>query len=265
MQNRTHAWSAAALEALYGTYVAHMGRPLLALSTAVAFGAGTLMDLDTHGSAPAEAFGWVTERLAGGVHVVSGGHREETHTVFGDAIFASVSIVALWAERFRLTLWHHARFTWHGPLGIVLHHSPVTWATNWGMLLLIAYLALLFGAGMKALRILRRHDLLREAIAIAGAAALGLSGYDAHGIALAVLIGATAHALGDSCTEHMIQPFLPVSKVKFSLLPKCLRIRTGHAAERYLVLPAMVLAVAFLAARAIHVPLPHLERGKLAL
>jgi membrane-bound metal-dependent hydrolase YbcI (DUF457 family) len=248
VRNITHGTSAAAAMALLGTYALHQPPGALLLSAAVAAGAGTLPDLDTVGSAPARAFGLLTEALAWCVRAVSGGHREGTHTALGDVTFASIAVLALWAERFPVTL-HAARDHWH---------------TSWGMLALIAYLALLFGAGSKALRVMHRHDLRREALAITAATVLALSGYDAHGIALAVLVGTVAHCAGDGITKHGVAWFLPFSRRVIHLLPKRLRITTGGRAERWLVMPALVLVLAFLAYRAVTVPgaVPlHVARG----
>jgi membrane-bound metal-dependent hydrolase YbcI (DUF457 family) len=226
---------AGAAYATLGEYVWHQRPAVLAAGTAIACGAGVLPDLDTVGSSVARSFGWITEAMAYVVRAISGGHREDTHTGCGDVLCAAIAVaaIALEAVRFRA------------------HLGPVHRELSAGRLILGAYLALLFGAGMKALRILHRSDLRREAVAVAGAAAMAWSGFDTGGIAWAILLGTFVHCCGDGLTKHGVPWLAPFSKHILHLLPKRWRISTGHFTERWVIAPAMVLALAFLAFNAV--------------
>ena len=212
----------------------HATFPYLATGTALAIGAGVLSDIDTWGSCVARSFGWVTETLALAVHKIAGGHREGTHSGIGDAICALLAVLAISLESV------HFR----------LHLGPVSRELSVGRIMLALYLALLFGAGMKALRHPRR-DLYREVLAIGGAVAMAWSGWDTGGIAWAILIGTMVHALGDDLTKHGTPWLLPFTDHCFHILPKCMRISTGHFTERRIIAPACVLALGFLAFNAV--------------
>ena len=84
---------------------------------------------------------------------------------------------------------------------------------------------------------------------------------DSGGIALAILVGTIAHAAGDGLTKHGVPWLEPFSSHVFHLLPKCLRISTGHATERFLIAPAFLLALAFLAYHAITLTPPPTSRS----
>lgn len=240
---RTHALMAAAAYATIGQYVAHQPPAILATGTALAASAGVLSDWDTQGSCVALSFGWITEAMAWCIHRLSGGHREWTHTGVGDVFCALLAVVAIALEPVHFL----ARFHAHGYT--VSRHLSV------GELILGAYLAILFGAGMKALRIIRK-DLWREAAAIGLAMVMVVTGWDTGGIAWAILLGTVVHAIGDGLTEHGEAYFRPLTKHVFHLLPKRLRISTGHFVERRLLAPAMVLALGFLAWHMAVVSLP---------
>jgi membrane-bound metal-dependent hydrolase YbcI (DUF457 family) len=237
MLGRSHALSAGVAYAALGTYVWHPTLPYLATGTAVAIGAGVLSDSDTRGSCVARSFGWASEALAWVVGKISGGHREYTHTGIGDVICAllATGAIALEGTRFHV------------------HLGPVTRELSVGRVILAVYLALLFGAGMKALRVIRR-DHRREFVAVAAAVAMAWSGWDSGGIAWAILVGTACHAAGDALTIHGVPWLLPFSKHEFHLLPEGLRISTGHVVERAIIAPGFLLAGAFLAYHAVTIP-----------
>jgi membrane-bound metal-dependent hydrolase YbcI (DUF457 family) len=237
MLGRSHALSAGVAYAALGTYVWHPTLPYLATGTAVAIGAGVVSDSDTRGSCVARSFGWVTEALAWVVGKISGGHREYTHTGVGDVICALLATGAIALEG---THFH-------------VHLGPVSRELSAGRVILAVYLALLFGAGMKALRVIRR-DHRRELVAVAAAVAMAWSGWDSGGIAWAILVGVVAHAAGDGITEHGIPYGKPFTDRVVHLLPKPLRISTGHVTERAIIAPGFLLAGAFLAYHAVTLP-----------
>jgi membrane-bound metal-dependent hydrolase YbcI (DUF457 family) len=242
MLGRSHALSGGAAYAALGQYVWHLPPGYLATGTAIAIGAAVLPDLDTVGSSAARSLGWVSEGLAWVVHRISGGHREGTHTAVGDVICALLAVAAIVTEG--------VHFRVH--LGLVSHELSA------GRLVLAFYLALLFGAGMKALKVLRRHGKLRELAAIAGGIWLAWSGFDAHGIAWAILLGTAVHAAGDALTKHGVAWLEPFSSHVFHLLPEHMRLSTGHFTERKIIAPGFVLALGFLSWHAASLPLPTL-------
>lgn len=234
MRGVTHGLSAGAVYATWGEVVKHQSVPVLVTGTAIAIGAGVLSDIDTRGSCVARSFGWITEVMAAAVHKLAGGHREGTHSAIGDGICALIAVLAIALE----------------PVHFHVHVGPVARELSMGRIMLALYLALLFGAGMKALRHPRR-DLRRELLAIGGAVAMAWSGWDAGGIAWAILIGTAVHAAGDGLTEHGVPYLLPLTNRCYHLLPKHLRISTGHATERLFIAPACVLALILLAVNAV--------------
>jgi membrane-bound metal-dependent hydrolase YbcI (DUF457 family) len=227
---RTHALMAGAALAALGEYALHLHLAYLAAGTAVAIGAGVLSDLDTRGSCVARSFGWSSESLAWCVHRISGGHREGTHTAVGDAICAGLAVLAIALEG----------------VHFAVHLGPVTRELSAGRIFLGIYLALLFGAGLKALRLIR-HDHSREVLAVAAATAMAWSGFDARGIAWAILLGTFVHAAGDALTKHGVPWLEPFSDHELHLLPEHLRIATGHLTERAVIAPGCLLALGFLA------------------
>lgn len=233
-EGKTHAMSAGVAYAALGTYVWHPTLPYLATGTAVAIGSGVLSDSDTRGSCVARSFGWVTEALAWVVHRISGGHREYTHTGVGDVVCALLATGAIGLEGRHI----HVGYGAYGQ------------ELSVGRAILAVYLALLFGAGLKALRWIRK-DRRREALAVVAGVAMAWTGWDSGGIAWAILVGTVAHAAGDGITEHGIPYGKPVTDHVVHLLPKPLRISTGHVAERAFIAPAFIAALVILAAHAV--------------
>ena len=230
---------AGAAYAAIGSYVWHQPAAVLATGTAVAMGAGVLPDLDSVGSCVARSFGWITEGLAYAVRAVSGGHREGTHTGCGDVLCALLATLAIALEghHFWVHVWHVRR------------------ELSVGRVILAAYLAILFSAAMMALRHPRKAH-RRELLALAAAVAMAWTGWDSGGIAWAIFIGTAVHCAGDGLTKHGVPWLKPLSNHVLHLLPERFRISTGHFTERWLIAPAMMLALGLLAWHAAAVSLP---------
>lgn len=235
MRGITHGTSAGVAYAMWGELVKHQSLLILATGTAVGIGAGVLDDLDQRGSCVARSFGAVTEGLATVVHKISGGHREGTHEAVGNLICAGIAVLAIALEH------------WH-PFGA--HWDGYTWRPSVGCWLLGAYLALLFAAGMKALRH-PRSDLRREVIAIAAGAAMVFFSWDTGGIAWAIFLGTAVHCCGDGLTDHGVAWLAPFIKHRFHLLPKPLQFKTGTWPETAVIMPALGAAAVILAANAV--------------
>jgi membrane-bound metal-dependent hydrolase YbcI (DUF457 family) len=234
MEHLAHGLSGGAAFAALGTYVWHMPLPVLATGCAIAVGAAVLPDLDTRGSCVARSFGWLSEGLAWIVHRISGGHREYTHTGAGDVLCAALAAGAIAAEPFYVR--------WH----LRILGRVVPFAVSPGRIVLALYLALLLGAGLSALNLIRRAH-RREILAIVAAVVMAWTGWDTGGIAWAILLGTFAHALGDGLTKHGLAWGRPFTRHVFHLLPERLRISTGHWPETMIVTPLLLVALAFLA------------------
>lgn len=233
MLGRTHGLSAGATYAAAAEFIWHPSLPYLATGTAIAIGAGVLPDLDTVGSCVARSFGFASEALAYLVRAISGGHREGTHTGVGDIVCALIAVVAIATEGIHFHV----------------HVGPFARELSAGRIVLALYVALLLSAGAKALRL--GHDRPREFLALAAGIAIAWSGWDARGIPWAILIGTAIHAAGDGLTIHGVPWLKPFSDHEFHLLPKPMRISTGHIVERAFIAPAMVVALGFLAWHAV--------------
>ena len=230
MRGFTHALTAAAAAAAIATYGWHQTPALAATTAVIALGAGTEPDVDQPGSCIARAFGPITEALARTVRRLAGGHREGTHTAAGNAISAGLAAIAIALE------------SWHPHV----HLNGVTVSAPVGRVLLGAYLALLFAAGMGAVRRPRRTS-RRWAIAVGASTAIAVTGWDAAGIAWAIFVGAAIHCAGDALTKDGDPWLEPFTSHRFHLLPPPLRITTGHAVERCLIAPAAIAALTWMA------------------
>ena len=230
MEHLAHGLSGAAVFAAVDTYIWHQPLPALATGAALAVGAAVLPDIDTQGSCVARSFGWLSEALAWIVHRLSGGHREGTHTGVGDAIAAGLAVLAISLERFIV------RF----------RAGHVTVTVSPGRVMLGIYLALLIGAGLSALNLIRRAH-RRELLAVGAAVAMAWTGWDTGGIAWAILLGTAVHAAGDALTEHGVPWGEPFTRHVFHLLPERFRISTGHVTERAVIVPLLLAALVFVA------------------
>ena len=233
VEHYAHALSGLTASAALGTYAWHQPLPVLATGAALAAGAAVLPDLDTRGSCVARSFGGISEGLAWVVHRISGGHREYTHTGVGDVLCAALAAGAIAAEPFYVR--------WH----LRILGRVVPFAVSPGRIILAIYLALLLGAGLSALNLIRRNH-RRELLAIVAAVIMAWTGWDTGGIAWAILLGTFAHALGDGLTKHGLAWGRPFTRHVFHLLPEGFRISTGHWQERAVVTPLLLAAFGFL-------------------
>jgi membrane-bound metal-dependent hydrolase YbcI (DUF457 family) len=234
MLGRDHALSGAFAFAALGPTL-HVTGSHLAAGVLLTAGAGVLPDIDHPDSTIARSFGFLTRAFAWLVARISGGHRHGTHSLAGITLF---SLGALAAGSYQLSgarVAGHAAFSWHMvPAGI--------------------YLALLYSAGLRALRIGGHHG---DVLGIGGAVITCYTGWDLFRVgvghwhvpllALATALGCAAHIAGDELTHGGCPIFWPFSEHEFHLLPRPLQITTAKIGENWIVFPlltgALVLAV----------------------
>jgi len=203
----------------------------LAVAATLTAGAGILPDLDEPGSTIARTFGFLTGAFAWIVHQLSGGHRKGTHSLLGLAL---LTVAALWAG------------SWQQSAAANLHHGELWWHLIPAGFLL----ALLFSAGLRALYIGGHHaDLFGL-----GLAALVLwQGWDLEKVtpwhvsvlAVCVCLGMLAHIAGDMLTHDGCPLLYPLSRYDFGLLPEPVRITTNKLAERWVISPLLLIALAY--------------------
>jgi membrane-bound metal-dependent hydrolase YbcI (DUF457 family) len=203
----------------------------LAVAAALTAGTGILPDLDEPGSTIARTFGFLTGAFAWIVHTISGGHRKGTHSLLGVAIMTLAAYGAgQWQDSAHVTA-GHTQLWWHLiPAGFLL--------------------ALLFSAGLRALYIGGHHaDLFG-----CGVAALVLwQGWDLEKVtpwhvsvlAVCVCLGMLAHIAGDMLTHDGCPLLYPLSRYDFGLLPEPIRITTNKLAERWVISPLLLIALAY--------------------
>ena len=203
----------------------------LAVAAALTAGTGILPDLDEPGSTIARTFGFLTGAFAWIVHTVSGGHRKGTHSLLGVAI---------------MTLAAYGAGQWQDSAHVTAGHTQLWWHLIPAGLLL----ALLFSAGLRALYIGGHHaDLFGL-----GLAALVLwQGWDLEKVtpwhvsvlAVCVPLGMLAHIAGDMLTHDGCPLLYPLSRYDFGLLPEPMRITTNKLAERWVISPLLLIALAY--------------------
>lgn len=217
MLGRTHALSGAvAVLALtpvlrdHGIAVDAWAVPVAAVTAA---GAAILPDVDHAHATPARALGPVTAGLAWCVGLLSGGHRNGTHSLVGLAAFVGLAV----------------------------------WLTGIGGLPLGLFLSFLFAIAAAALRVTMVRAtvghtllcLLMGAMLTRGAV---LDSFPVEVVPWAVGIGVTVHLLGDMATVQGCPLLWPVHRHRYNYLA----LSTDHAVERYVVGPALTLAAAWL-------------------
>jgi membrane-bound metal-dependent hydrolase YbcI (DUF457 family) len=178
-----------------------------------------LADLDQHGSCASRSLGPLSEGLSWVIHKICLGHRGMSHTWLGIVGFTVVA-----------------------EAGGFLRH-------DWAGKAILGLLVMIAATGaLEALHILRSGP---ADVAGAGiAAAVAFWGWDLSLIMIAAPLGVAIHICGDELTEHGCQFLRPFSQHAFHLLPKCMQISTGHAAEHFVITPIVLVLIGALAAQA---------------
>lgn len=235
MRGLSHVVSGAAAYLVVDTARLLPGSPSIltaASLTVLAAGSAAFCDLDQCGSTSARTFGPLTECLAACIRAASRGHREGTHSVIGAVSFTGFTLTAV-------LLSSHA-----GQGGSEL-------ASHVGGLAAVALISTLaVASAIQA--VWRVHHYLTDLIA----ASCGILIAVCHsrlpgimtGLPVAVGLGVTAHILGDMLTVHGCPLAWPISERCVHLLPRRLRISTGHRPETVIRI-ALTVVAAWLAAR----------------
>ncbi|HEY3958698.1 MAG TPA: metal-dependent hydrolase [Streptosporangiaceae bacterium] len=221
MLGRTHALSGAAVFAGLDAGLLHLGAVAAVTGAVLTAGAAVLPDLDHPDATVSRTFGFLTQALAWAVGKASGGHRHGTHSVAGVAVFTAVAVTAR-----------------------VFAGTPA------GLAVLAVLAALLLAAALRALRI-GGHS--ADLLALAAAAAMAWA--SSAGLAWlpwAAALGTTAHIAGDMLTIEGCPLAWPLTRRRCWLLPRQLRFETGHTAERWVVAPALLAALAVATVLAVH-------------
>jgi membrane-bound metal-dependent hydrolase YbcI (DUF457 family) len=203
-----------------------MRLPLPGVIAMAGFTAGMALipDMDSCGSSSARCLGFLSYAVAWVVRLASGGHRHASHSLLGIAAFTGLAWLAA-----------HYRADVAGKAGLAL-------------LITIAV-----SSAIEALHLTGGH--LSDVIAIAVAAAVVWYGYDLRLIPLATALGCATHCAGDQLTDSGVMWLYPFSQYRFKL-PEPIAFTTGSRPERWIVDPALVLLLAFLAWHEIAVSLP---------
>lgn len=216
MLGHSHSLSGLATGAAAGEFALHL--PVTGTLTLAGLTAGMALvpDLDSVGGCAARSLGFASEAVAYVIRFVSGGHRHATHSFLGIGVFTGLAYLAC---AFR---------------------SDV--AGKAGLALLIT---LAVSAGIEALHLTDGHT--ADVAGIAAAAAVVWAGYGLTLIPLTVLIGTTAHVVGDMLTQSGCPLLFPVSQYRFKWWPRPLAFITGTKPELWGVDPALTITVAWLA------------------
>lgn len=186
--------------------------PVLVAGYAVCAGAALWPDVDHPSSSATQSLGPLTWLMCRVIQAVSGGHRRGTHSLAG---CAAVGIVCALAVQARPAVWASAVLTvlLAVMLSALVHLVPIrSWRAGW----------------------------TDEFVAVL--AAVGIAwwpGLDLGALAPAVFLGTLVHALGDAITVQGIPFWWPVSRRNFRLA----HLRAGGPTERWLIRPALVLAI----------------------
>lgn len=215
MLGRTHAASGLVAGLAVGSLVLHEAPGPLALLTALTAAYALAPDMDQRCSTEARSYGFITEALAWVISKISGGHRHGSHSLLGVAAFTGAAWLAC--------VFRHG---WPGriALGVIL------------------------AAGLAAAAdALRPGPATFEGVAgIAAAAAMVWTGYGLALVPIAAALGTGTHLAGDMLTLHGCPLAWPLSARDFHLLPRPLRISTGRLAERWVISPLLLAALALL-------------------
>ena len=218
----THALSGLVTGTAAGEFVLHLPPSGTAPLAALCAGFACLPDLDTRHSCAARSLGFMSEAFAWSVAKISGGHRHGTHSALGVAVFTTLAWLAC-------------------------HYRTDTA----GRLTLGAFLALAIAAGLRALR-LGGHA--ADLLAIGAAAGIAWYGWGLALIPLACGLGCATHLAGDALTDEGIPLLWPLSLKHYKLWPEPLSFTTGSRPERWIIAPALLLALGLLAWHAVTLP-----------
>ena len=212
---RTHAASGGFAFAASAPLLSGLGVDLspvgLAVGVVAAAGAALLPDLDHPSSTVARALGPLSGALARMVAVISGGHRQGTHSLVGVAMF---TVLAVLADQ----------------------------AGTAGRTVVAVLLLVLASAGLH-LRLSRPPILHLAACAVVGFVLVSVSPAVSGGVLpAAVAVGAATHLLGDALTREGIPVLWPFRHDRVRLAT----LKTGGLAERLLIGPAMLVAAGVL-------------------
>jgi membrane-bound metal-dependent hydrolase YbcI (DUF457 family) len=231
MLGRDHALSGALAFAAVAPLIHVRGTMALAAGMALTAGAGVLPDLDEPGSSIARTFGFLTGAFAWVVHQASGGHRKGTHSLLG-VVLLTVAAEAAGA-------WQQSAWTAGGRLAQPWHLAPAA-----------LMLALLFAAGLRALRA-GGHAADTAGIVLAGVVVWKswdltvVTPWHLQILAVCTALGMLAHLAGDMCTHHGCPLLFPLSDYEFGLLPERIRITTSKLAERWVVSPLLLAGLGY--------------------
>jgi membrane-bound metal-dependent hydrolase YbcI (DUF457 family) len=215
MEGRSHALSGAVAGAGLSLAFLHADSAEIALAAVLTAGAAVLPDLDHPDSSIARTFGFVTEAFAWVVEKLSGGHRHLTHSLAGAGIFTALVWLA--------GIYRH---TWPGKIGLGFA------------------LTLLLAAALRALKI---GGHAADLIAVAGAVAVVWYGYRLALVPYAVAAGCVTHVIGDGLTDQGVPLWAPLTGQHVHLLPEPFAFTTGTRPERWVVVPVLYLALAWIA------------------
>jgi membrane-bound metal-dependent hydrolase YbcI (DUF457 family) len=212
----SHSLMGGAAGGAAGEFVLHL--PLAGTATLAGLTAGMVLlnDLDSCGASAARSLGFISGAVSHLIRFVSGGHRHGSHSIGGIAVFT----VLAWAAC-------HYRADVAGKAGLAL------------------LIAIAVSSGLEALHLAGSH--LADVIAIGVAAAVIWLGFGLALIPLATGLGASVHVLGDMLTDAGRPLLLPFSKYRFKLWPEPFAFSTGTRPERLIVVPLLLVALAFLA------------------
>ncbi len=135
---------------------------------------------------------------------------------------------------------------WQDSAHVTAGHTQLWWHLVPAGLLL----ALLFSAGFRALYIGGHHA---DLFGIGLAALIIWQGWDLEKVtpwhvsvlAVCVCLGMLAHIAGDMLTHDGCPLLYPLSRYDFGLLPEPIRITTNKLAERWVISPLLLAALAY--------------------
>ena len=116
-----------------------------------------------------------------------------------------------------------------------------------GRIGLCVLLSLVIAGGLIALRIPGIRGHIADLLGIGAAAGMAATGTGVGLVAIATGLGCCAHLVTDMLTDSGCPLLWPVLRYRFKLWPEPLAFTTGTRPERWLVAPALLLALGLLA------------------